>query len=264
MPFAGHEVAYTAPFVRDLANKTAFGATIEVMRGTDLVARLEPRLNDYDSGQTVASPAVHTGWRGDFYVSLASWDEDGAIALDLYWFPYIWLVWVGGFTTALGGAFAWLMRRRAASVPQPGGRRPPVSETCAAGRRGGHGGSGRRRRGRHDHRGRDGRRPGAGPGARIKCPVCQGESIAESPSETSTAMLAVVAEKVAAGESDDQIIQYFTDRYGSGILLDPPFRGRTLALWLTPLAALAAGVALILGCGAGAPPRAASAEEEGR
>ena len=84
-------------------------------------------------------------------------------------------------------------------------------------------------------------------GARIKCPVCQGESISESPAETSTAMLAVVAEKVAAGESDDQIIRYFTDRYGSGILLDPPFRGRTLALWLTPLAALAAGVALILG-----------------
>ncbi len=84
-------------------------------------------------------------------------------------------------------------------------------------------------------------------GARIKCPVCQGESIAESPSETSAAMMQVVAEKVAAGESDDQIIRYFTDRYGGGILLDPPFRGRTLALWLTPLAALAAGVALILG-----------------
>ncbi len=84
-------------------------------------------------------------------------------------------------------------------------------------------------------------------GTRIKCPVCQGESIAESPAETSTAMMQVVAEKVAAGESDDQIIRYFTDRFGSGILLDPPFRGRTLALWLTPLAALAAGVALILG-----------------
>ncbi|MBN2112589.1 MAG: cytochrome c-type biogenesis protein CcmH [Acidimicrobiia bacterium] len=84
-------------------------------------------------------------------------------------------------------------------------------------------------------------------GTRIKCPVCQGESIAESPSETSTAMLSVVAEKVAAGESDGQIIEYFTDRYGSGILLDPPFRGRTLALWLTPLVALAGGVALILG-----------------
>lgn len=102
-------------------------------------------------------------------------------------------------------------------------------------------------------------------GTRIKCPVCQGESIAESPSETSTAMLAVVAEKVAGGESDDQIVRYFTDRYGSGILLDPPFRGRTLALWLTPLAALAAGVALILGLRrrrVAAPAPVASAEEE--
>jgi len=100
-------------------------------------------------------------------------------------------------------------------------------------------------------------------GTRIKCPVCQGESISESPSETSTAMLAVVAEKVAAGESDDQIIRYFTDRYGNGILLDPPFRGRTLALWLTPVAALAAGVALILGRRR-TPAPAPQPEEEGR
>jgi len=100
-------------------------------------------------------------------------------------------------------------------------------------------------------------------GARIKCPVCQGESIAESPSETSAAMMAVVAEKVDAGESDDQIVRYFTDRYGSGILLDPPFRGRTLALWLTPLAALAAGVALILGSRRRRPV-VPELEEEGR
>jgi cytochrome c-type biogenesis protein CcmH len=84
-------------------------------------------------------------------------------------------------------------------------------------------------------------------GSRIRCPVCQGETIAESPSETSEAMMDVVAEKVAAGESDAQIFRYFTDRYGAGILLDPPFRGRTLALWLAPLAALGLGVVLILG-----------------
>lgn len=98
-------------------------------------------------------------------------------------------------------------------------------------------------------------------GARIKCPVCQGEAISESPSETSTAMMQVIAEKVAAGESDEQIIRYFTDRFGSGILLDPPFRGRTLALWLSPLVALAAGVALILGRRRARP--ALQPEEEG-
>lgn len=83
-------------------------------------------------------------------------------------------------------------------------------------------------------------------GSRIKCPVCQGEAIADSPSETATAMMDVVAERVAAGQSDEQIVDYFTARYGDGILLDPPFAGRTLLLWLLPLAALAGGVVMIL------------------
>lgn len=120
--FAGHELAYTASFIRDLPNKTVSGATVEVRRGSDPVAVLEPRLNQYASSrQAVASPAVDTGWRGDLYLSLASWDEDGAIALDLYWFPWIWLVWAGAFTTAGGGSFAWLVRRRTAA-PRPASR----------------------------------------------------------------------------------------------------------------------------------------------
>ena len=84
-------------------------------------------------------------------------------------------------------------------------------------------------------------------GTRIKCPVCQGEPIVDSPAETARAMMDIVAERVDAGETDEQIIAYFTDRYGDGILLDPPFEGRTLALWLLPVVALAAGIALILG-----------------
>jgi len=116
--FAGHEVAYVAPFTRDLPNKTVFGATVEVRRGNGLVGVLEPRLNEYAGGQTVASPAVHTGLRGDFYLSLASLGPEG-ITLDLYWLPFIWLVWAGGFTTALGGVFAWLMRRRQAIALRP-------------------------------------------------------------------------------------------------------------------------------------------------
>ncbi|MCJ7726200.1 MAG: cytochrome c-type biogenesis protein CcmH, partial [Acidimicrobiia bacterium] len=69
-------------------------------------------------------------------------------------------------------------------------------------------------------------------GARIKCPVCQGEAIVESPSDTALAMMDVVAEKVEAGQTDEQILQYFTDRYGDGIRLDPRFEFRTMLLWL--------------------------------
>ena len=83
-------------------------------------------------------------------------------------------------------------------------------------------------------------------GSRIKCPVCQGEAIGDSPSETAQAMVEIVRERVEAGETDAQIVDYFTARYGDGILLDPPFAGRTLIVWLLPVVAVAAGVWMIL------------------
>jgi cytochrome c-type biogenesis protein CcmH len=83
-------------------------------------------------------------------------------------------------------------------------------------------------------------------GSSIKCPVCQGEAIADSPSETANAMMDVVAEKVDEGLSDDQIFEYFRARYGDGILLDPRFEAKTFLLWLLPVAAVAAGVIMIL------------------
>lgn len=83
-------------------------------------------------------------------------------------------------------------------------------------------------------------------GQRIKCPVCQGVTIGESPSETAQAMMAITREKVAEGWTDDQIIKYFEDRYNTGILVDPPFSGKTLLVWLLPIAALGVGVAMIM------------------
>ena len=82
-------------------------------------------------------------------------------------------------------------------------------------------------------------------GSRIKCPVCQGESIMESPSETATAMMDIITERVTDGQSDSQIIDYFTERYGDGILLDPRFEARTMLLWLVPAAALVGGGLMI-------------------
>lgn len=79
-------------------------------------------------------------------------------------------------------------------------------------------------------------------GKRIMCPVCQGESIAASPSETAHAMMEVVREKVTAGESDEQILSYFVAAYGEAILLDPPFAGKTMAVWLLPIPVIGVGI----------------------
>lgn len=80
----------------------------------------------------------------------------------------------------------------------------------------------------------------------LRCPVCISVSIAESGSETAVAMRRAVDEQIAAGRSDQQIIDYFRARYGDWVLLDPPARGVTTWLWLLPLAAIALGATAVL------------------
>ncbi|MBI3749471.1 MAG: cytochrome c-type biogenesis protein CcmH [Chloroflexi bacterium] len=68
----------------------------------------------------------------------------------------------------------------------------------------------------------------------LRCPVCQGLSIAESPAALAREMRGVVAERVAAGASDAEIRSYFVQRYGQWILLVPDDRGTNLVLWAFP------------------------------
>ena len=81
--------------------------------------------------------------------------------------------------------------------------------------------------------------------SRLKCPVCQGESVADSPSDVSRQIVAQVQDQVSQGWTDAQIEQYFVDRYGSNELLDPPPSGRNLVLWLVPPLIFAGGVLLV-------------------
>ena len=83
--------------------------------------------------------------------------------------------------------------------------------------------------------------------ARLRCPVCQSVSVADSPSETARAMRATIERMVAEGRSNQQIIAWFEARYGPWILLDPPASGRTRLLWVLPAAGLVAGVLLLAG-----------------
>lgn len=84
-------------------------------------------------------------------------------------------------------------------------------------------------------------------GRTIRCPVCQGLPITESPSDLSQQMLRELREQVGAGQDADQITGYFAARYGDTVLLDPPRRGANLLLWLGPLAAALVGGGWLLG-----------------
>lgn len=83
-------------------------------------------------------------------------------------------------------------------------------------------------------------------GSRIKCPVCQGESIADSPSQMARDMMALIEERVTEGASDVAIEAEILAAYSGAVLLDPPLSGRTLALWLVPPAVALVGLGVII------------------
>ena len=117
--FSGFELEYREPFARQEPNRSAIGAEIIVYRDGDRVARMEPRLNSYDTfGQAIQTPAVYTTLRGDLYLSLTRIDS-GSLSMDLWDYPLQWMVWVGGLVTA-GGAFVSLFAiRRKQRVRKP-------------------------------------------------------------------------------------------------------------------------------------------------
>ncbi|MDT7919422.1 MAG: cytochrome c-type biogenesis protein [Meiothermus sp.] len=72
----------------------------------------------------------------------------------------------------------------------------------------------------------------------LRCPVCQGESAAESNAGIAVEMRRIIAEQLAQGKSEAEIRAFFVERYGDWILYEPPARGLTLWVWLSPLLGL--------------------------
>lgn len=82
--------------------------------------------------------------------------------------------------------------------------------------------------------------------AQLRCPTCQGLSIADSPAKSAAQMRQLVREQLAGGASDDDVRQFFVTRYGRWVLLDPPLSGPDLLLWLAPGLIVGAGSLLVV------------------
>ena len=83
-------------------------------------------------------------------------------------------------------------------------------------------------------------------GQELRCLVCQNESIEDSSADLARDLRKIVRNRVAAGESDQQVVGWMVERYGNFVRLKPPFDAATLLLWGSPLLALAAGAAAVL------------------
>jgi cytochrome c-type biogenesis protein CcmH/NrfF len=79
----------------------------------------------------------------------------------------------------------------------------------------------------------------------IRCVVCRGQSIQESPSELAQEMRAVVREQLLLGKSEQEVQAYFVERYGKQVLLIPEASGFNLVVYILPLLVLLGGAAFV-------------------
>ncbi len=83
-------------------------------------------------------------------------------------------------------------------------------------------------------------------GQLIKCPVCSGESIADSGTQLADDMMTLVRERLDEGATDAQIVDEILASYSGAVLLDPELKGSTAALWLIPAAIFVGGLVLVV------------------
>ena len=76
----------------------------------------------------------------------------------------------------------------------------------------------------------------------IRCMVCQNQSIDESNAPLAKDLRILIRNKIKDGKKDEEIYKFLTDRYGDFILLKPPFKLNTLALWLLPFIFVLIGI----------------------
>ncbi len=81
--------------------------------------------------------------------------------------------------------------------------------------------------------------------ATIKCPFCNGESLKESQSTVAAEYRAIIAQRVADGATNDEIIDEFAANFGDSYILDTSTTGWSLALWVVPVLAITVGVSVV-------------------
>src|SRR5579859_1585773 len=82
--------------------------------------------------------------------------------------------------------------------------------------------------------------------SQLRCPVCQGESVADSQATIAQQMRQVIREQLQSGKSEQDVVQYFVHSYGDQIVWLPPWQGFSLLAWLVPMAFLLGGAVLVV------------------
>lgn len=80
----------------------------------------------------------------------------------------------------------------------------------------------------------------------LRCLVCQNQTLADSHAELAMDLKQQVREKLAAGMSDKQVVNYMVERYGDFVMYRPPMKGTTFLLWFGPFVLLVGGILVLM------------------
>ena len=101
----------------------------------------------------------------------------------------------------------------------------------------------------------------------LRCLVCQNQSIDDSEADLARDLRHIVRDRIVAGDTDAEVLNFIVERYGQFVLLRPPFEPVTWILWLSPLALLLVGAgaaALVFRCRRATAPRELDLDEKAR
>lgn len=82
--------------------------------------------------------------------------------------------------------------------------------------------------------------------AELRCLVCQNQSIDDSNAPLARDLRILVRERIAAGDTDEEVKRFLVERYGAFVLLKPPVNTRTILLWLAPLMVLIGAIIFLV------------------
>ncbi len=81
--------------------------------------------------------------------------------------------------------------------------------------------------------------------SRVKCPTCQGLSVAQSKTPVSVGIFDEIERQVSEGRSDAEVMSYLSSRYGDGLLINPPASGAGSVVWIAPIVVLIGGFVVL-------------------
>lgn len=220
---AGYTLTLNCVDEKDGPNYKARRAIISVLKEDELVTTLQPERRYYWTQEIIHTEAsLYSTFLSHLHATLL---EDGkdSYRLRFYYKPLINLLWLGVFLMLLGGICAVLNRLKKITALMTIMLIPAFAETTDE-------------------------------NAlilykKITCPVCSGQTLADSDVEDAVVIKANILKKLQNGKSESEIIQDLVEVYGKKIMRDPPLNKRTIPLWFLPWALLLGVISVILSKG---------------